>query len=278
MSLYLTITCVLLPAVAVAAESYPAITRPSKDVTLRFSQNGKIDTLGVRQGDLVKADQPLASLDAAAEQAQLKQLQQQAEQEIRVDAAREQAKQKELELARKEQAFKGGAVTELEVKQARLDVKIAMLSLDLAKFNRRQEQLKYEESKIRIDRMTLTSPIDGRVETVFVEKGESVEPDTKVVRVVNVRTLWIDIPVDTGSAADLAVGKGATVTFSNGSSAEGTIIWVASVADAASRTVPVRVEMTNTTNRSAGEHVQVSFPAESTDATANEGTKKERKS
>jgi len=42
-------------------------------------------------------------------------------------------------------------------------------------------------------------------------------------------------------------------------STEGTIIFVAAVADAASGTLRVRVEVPNKTRRPAGEHVVVSF-------------------
>jgi multidrug efflux pump subunit AcrA (membrane-fusion protein) len=42
---------------------------------------------------------------------------------------------------------------------------------------------------------------------------------------------------------------------------EGSIVYVAAVADAASGTLRVRIEVPNKSNRPAGEHVEIIFPA-----------------
>ena len=75
--------------------------------------------------------------------------------------------------------------------------------------------------------------------------------------------LWIDVPVPLTKTKGLKNDQSAEVEFigSSGPAAEGKIIHIAAVADAASDTLTVRVEVANHTGRPAGEHVHVRFLA-----------------
>ena len=139
---------------------------------------------------------------------------------------------------------------------------MAELSLQLAKFDREQAKRKYTEAKIQLEKMSLKSPIDGRIETIHVETGESVNVLADVVRVVQIDPLWIDVPVPLAMAMVMGRRKTVKVEFPNPGkmSIEGNIIYVAAVADAASSTLRVRIEVPNKSNRPAGEHVEVDFP------------------
>ncbi len=252
------------------AEGHHAITRPSSAPVMSFPLTGKVAKVLVDQGDPVKKGQPLIQLDDSVEALELQALQEQAEQKIRVEAAEKSLDQKRVELEKKEWAYKRKAATELEVKQARLDVDIAELSLQLSKFQRTQDRLKYLQAKARLDRMTLRSEVDGLVENVLVEPGEVVTHETKAIRVVQIDPLWLDVPVPMAQASRLQAGAVARVIFSVGQTGrDGKVLHVAAVADAASRTRTVRVELPNPDGRAAGEHVTVTFPAPATVADAD---------
>ncbi len=238
-----------------------AITKPSGDVTLSFIRPGRIEKVLVKEGQVVKAGQLLVQQDDAAEQAHLAQLKAQAEDTTRVKAAEAQLDQKKLDLKKTQAA--AGATTEMEVEHAKLDVLIAELSLKLAQFQREQDGRKYNEARLQIERMRLASPIAGKVERVSVKAGESVDALDDVIRIVNIVPLWIDVPVPLDQARLLKKGQKAVVEFAAvdnaGKAAEGKIVHIASVADAASNTLMVRVEALNHANRPAGEHVRVKF-------------------
>jgi RND family efflux transporter MFP subunit len=246
----------------VHAEGTPAITRPNKDVTLRFTRPGRIASLLVKEGDDVKGGQLLAQQDDAAERVQLAQLKAQAEDNVRIRAGEAQLEQKKVELGKLEEAYGKKAVSKWDVDRARLDVAIAGLSLELAKFQHDQDRLKYEEARIQVERMRLESPVAGKVEKTFLKTGESVDERADVVRVVQIDPLWIDVPVLLAEARTLKLSQTAHVAFPDGAGrpATGKIIHVASVADAASDTLTVRVELPNPAGRPAGEHVTVTFP------------------
>ena len=259
------IFCVLVLSTLKAASSdisIRAITNPSADITLSFVQPGCVTKVNFKEGQWVKARQVLAQQDDAVEQIQLAQLKARSENTVQIEASEASLAQKRVDLKKLEKAAASNAATELEVEHARLDVKMAELSLQLARFEHEQAKRKYNELKVQTEKMSLKSPIDGRIEKIHIEPGESVNALVDVVRVVQIDPLWIDVPVPLTLANTLRSGKTAQVRFPNpnGVSLEGRIIYVAAVADAASSTLRVRIEVPNKINRPAGEHIEVIFP------------------
>ena len=242
-------------------DSIEAITRASKDPTLSFVRAGRIAQVMVNKGDVVQVGQVLVQQDDAAEQVQLEQLQAEAEDTTRIKAAQADLDQKKVDLKKFEDAKKKGGATDLEVEHARLDVTVAKLSLKLAQLTHEQDKRKYAESKIQVERMRLSSPIAGKVEKILVQPGEAVDGLEDTVQVVTIDPLRIDVPVPLGQAQGLKKGQLAEIEFigSTVPAPKGEIIHIAAVADAASDTLTVRVEVPNPAKRPAGEHVKVSF-------------------
>ena len=156
------------------------------------------------------------------------------------------------------------AATELEVEHARLAVTVAELSKALAEFEHAQNGRKYQEALIRTEHMRLFSPISGTVEEVLVEVGESVNTSTMedAVRIVQTDPLWIDASLPIAQAATLKRGAMVKVAFPEprAEAREGKVIAVGTVADAASGTLKVRIEVPNQARRPAGEPVHVFCP------------------
>ena len=252
---------VLLVASASDADEIAAITRPSEDVTLSFVRSGKIAKLLVIEGAVVKTGQLLVQLDDAAERMQLVQLEAEAKDTVHIRAAEANLKQKQVDLEKLEEAFRKKAVSKWDVEHARLDVTIKEMSLELAKFEHEQAALKFREAQLQLERMRMPSPIDGRVEKIVVKQGESADALEDVLRIVDIDPLWIDVPVPLAEARRLKCGDKATVTFPNDARppAAGDVIHIGAVADAASDTLTVRVQLPNTEQRPAGEQVRVRF-------------------
>jgi RND family efflux transporter MFP subunit len=242
--------------------SIRTFTKPSADVTLSFVQPGRSVEVLFKEGAMVKAGQILVRLDDAIERAQLAQIQAQSEDTTQIQASEASWQQKKVDLEKLEKAAERKAATELEVEHARLDAKIAELSLALAKFEHKQAGLKLAEAQIRVEMARLKSPVDGRVEEVFIEAGESVNALDKVIRLVKIDPLWIDASIPTVAAANLKPGSTITVEFPtpNPTVTTGLITFIAAVGDAASGTIKARVEVANPSGRPAGEQVRVICP------------------
>jgi multidrug resistance efflux pump len=116
--------------------------------------------------------------------------------------------------------------------------------------------------------MRLVAPLDGLIEDVSVEAGESIGTLGPVIRLVQNDPLWIDVPVPMTQASTLEVGQNVWVTFPAAAATpapNAQIINIATVADAASDTLRVRIEVPNPTKRPAGERVAVAFTPENED-------------
>lgn len=240
-----------------------AITIPSADVTLSFVQPGRIADVRVREGESVKAGQEIIEQDDAVDRARLAQLEAESEDTTQIQAAEASLKQKKVDLKKIQTAAAHNAATELEVEYANLNVTIAGLSLQVAIFEHEQAKRKFEEAKLQIDNMSLKSPISGTVEKIDVETGESVNALESAIRVVQIDPLWIDVPVPVPQASSLRYGATARVEFPepHKATADGIVIYIGAVADAASGTLRVRLQVPNKSRRPAGEHVRVLLPA-----------------
>ena len=247
-----------------AADGIAAVTTPSADVTLSFTQPGLIAEVKIVEGDRVEKGQLLVQQDDAIERAQFRQIEAQSKNTSQLQASEASLAQKRVDLQKIERAAARDAATELEVEHAKLEVRMAELSLEIAELEHAQNQMKCEEAKIRVEKMALRSPIAGSIEKVEVEPGEGINALADVVRVVKTDPLWIDVPVPLGIGRQLTTGQNATVEFPDSppASVQGSVTFVAAVADAASGTLRVRVEVPNRTGRLAGEHVRVRFPTQ----------------
>jgi len=268
-ALFLQITLisllVFLPLPVSAAE-IEAVTKPSADIELSFVRPGRIGEVLVKEGETVKAGQLLARQDDKVEQMQLLQLMAKAGNRTKIEAAEAELLQKKEDLNKLEEARKKGAATDWEVEHARLNVEIGQHSLHLARFEHEQDRRKYEETKAEVERMRLVSPINGLVEDVTIEPGQSAQPLKTAIRVVDINPLRVDVLVPAPLAERLKANQPAYVSFPSPSAeqtgrvqAEGRIAFVSAFSRAGSDTLRVRLEIPNQALRPAGERVGVGF-------------------
>lgn len=248
------------PAQAAGVE---AISAPSADITLSFVIAGRLAEVLVKEGDAVKKGQPLAYLDDETERIQVQQLKVQAEDTTRIMAAEAELAQTRVDLKKLELAQTKGAVSEWEIEHVRLSVRLAELSLKAAILEHEQYRRRYAQALSQLERMRLVAPIAGHVEKIVVKPGEAAKMHGPVIQLVEIDPLWIDVPVPLTLAKQLALEQEVLVTFPGDEKVElpnGRVIRISSVADAASDTLLVRIEVANPLRRPAGERVDVNFP------------------
>jgi len=247
--------------VAPTTRGIEVVTAPSADITISFVQPGCIEAIHIKNGDFVKVGQLLIQQDDSTERVQLERLLAESADTTKIEASEASLAQKKVDLKRTEEAAKGHAATDLEVQHAQLEVRLAELSLKAAQFEHEQAKRRYEEVRTSVQKMKLKSPVDGRIEKIHVEAGESVNALAEVIRIVRIDPLWIDVPVPMTEASAVHVGDPVQVIFSSPgvASETGAVIFTAAVADAASGTLNVRIEAPNKGGRPAGEQVRVAF-------------------
>lgn len=246
---------------AEAAEPIKAITSPSRDLTLSFTRAGRLANVLVRQGQKVRAGEVLAQLDDSVEQKQLALLKAKADNTTAVQAAKLKLQRAKAVLEKVQSAYASKAAPQRELDDAQLDAGMAEIEVVSAQLEHEQNVGKYEQARLDLERMRLTCPADGEIERVMAKAGQSVDALAAAIRLVNVDPLWIDTPVPLDIGRRISAGGKALVQLPGlAVPAEGKVIHVSRVADPASETLEVRVELPNPSARLAGEHVTVTFP------------------
>ena len=251
--------------ITASAAEVEGISQPSADVALSFVRPGKIVKVGVKDGDKVKKGQLLAQVDSDLEKSQIIQLNAELNNDVKIRAEKAKITQKKKDLIDLEKALKQGAGTQKEVDTLKLDILQMEFNVENFQFEKLQIKKKITEKQIAADQANLESPIDGLVENVEVEVGESVERLKEVFRIVNINPLWIDVNIPLENASNLSVGSDLFVKFPSLGSKEavtrkGKIIFRSSVADPGSETLNFRLEVENPDYRLAGERVKVLVP------------------
>lgn len=235
------------------------ITKPVSDVELSFVQPGKIKSIVISEGDSVGVGDILVTLEDDIEQIQKKILTGRCENQVPLDLAEVELTQKKKNLDNLKRAQIKGATSEWEVDHAALAVDTAILNVKVRQFEHSQNVLKLESLGGQIKRLTLKSPIEGVVEEILVERGETIQAMFPVARLVQIDPLVINLPVPVDQAVELTIGQVGLITFLDATELKGTITHIASIADAAATTLAVTLQVSNNERRPAGERVRVAF-------------------
>lgn len=227
------------------AAELEAVSMPSADLELAFLVSGRVAAVPVREGRAVKRGEALAVLDDRAVRARLRQLEAEAGSDVEARAAAKERDQKIQDGRRLEQARQKGAATELEIEYAQLEAEVAGLRHEMAILKREMSQGKLEEARLEGEEYRLLAPVDGRVEKLAVSEGEAARALEPAVRLVRLDPLWVEAHVPLEWAPRFGVGAQAKVRFPDQTIKEGEVVFVAAVADAASDTIRVRLEVPN---------------------------------
>lgn len=238
---------------------FEAISKPSEDRTLSCPRPGLIAKVLVKEGDTVKAGDSVVQQDDREEQAKLAADKSKAEDSTRVEAQKKIRDQSQVDYKRYQEAHKRGGATNLELDKARIDVEVADAQVKMAEKEQEQARLNYEQTRVLVEKMRLISPINGIVQSTMVNAGESVELNTKVIRIVNLNPLWVEANIPQTTARNLKLGDPSDVRYPGDVKGSGKVVFIAPVGDSASETILVRVEIANPELRHAGEQVKIRF-------------------
>lgn len=255
---YMTTFCASVDCLA----DIEAITAARHDLALGFVVGGKVVDLPVKPGEHVEKGQLLIKLNNEESEAlvALYRIRDASDLAVRSTEA-------QLELARVEEkaittAFENDAAKPIEVERAKINTRLAELELSMARQQGQETRHQLAQAVSRRDQFIMKAPIDGVVDSIAIDVGETVEALKPILRLVATDPIWVNAAVPTRDTLKLKVGGAAWVTSSlpgHEAAVQGNIIHMALIADAASETRLVRVEIPNNGKLPAGEHVQVRF-------------------
>jgi RND family efflux transporter MFP subunit len=238
------------------------ITKPSVHAKLALPQFGQVLELPVKEGDVVKKDQVILRQDDRQEVAAREALRLEADSTVRVEAAEADLKIKQVQHKRLQDLAANGNANPTEVEEAWVKVVYADAQVKIAKLENQKNKYEFERQDVKVKLMSLRSPIDGIVETIDTSVGEVTDPQKPVMTVVKNDPLWVEFFLPTIQSSKLKVGQQLEVRHPYEDKwLPAKIIYKAPVADAASDTQKMRLEMPNASMTDTGLQVLVRLPA-----------------
>jgi RND family efflux transporter MFP subunit len=246
-----------------ATQPCPAITMPVRDLQLAFGVSGRVKKVHVERGERVTAGQLLAQLDDEDLAANVSLLAVRAAGTHEIEAADAAFRNASDTLQRVRAAFEAQAAKERELLDAMARADQARADLELARQRKKEASFELAAAKARHEKTLMKATFAGVVEEIRIEAGGAVDELASVVRLVDEQAFKIDVAVPTELTLTLRVGQTLPLRFRSEvpeGSYVATIASLAHVADAASRTRIVRLEMPNTSQLPAGLPVDVLVP------------------
>jgi len=211
-------------------------TAPARVAQLSAETDGRVEYTGAERGANVKLGGTIVRLDERDRSARLAQ-------------AKATLKQREVE-------YEGRLKlqTESYVSEAQLQEAIAQLEAARTELRRAELDLEF---------MTVDAPFDGALQSRVVEIGDFVKSGDPIATFVDNRTIIVAASVSEFDAQHVAVGEAAEARLATGEEVHGTIRYVAPVADEATRTFAVELEVDNRDGHlRAGGTAELYIPAE----------------
>ena len=200
-------------------------TAPARSVELNAETDGRVVTVGGERGSRLNAGDVIVRLDRR-------------DREARLSQARAMVKQRELEFAARDKLMNESYVSEAQLQEA------AAL-LEAAKAELARAELDLRNTVIR-------APFDGALQDRVVEVGDYVKNGDPVATYVDERKLVVKADISEFDAKYVSKGREGSARLATGESVTGTIRYVAPVADEATRTFAVELEVDNGEGRLRG--------------------------
>lgn len=211
-------------------------TAPARTVNLAAETDGRIEYIGAKRGASLNKGDIILRLDERDRSARL------AEAEATV-------RQREVEYEGRSRLK-----TESYVSEAQLQEAVALLETAKAELTRARLDLTY---------MTIRAPFAGALQARAVEVGDFVSRGDPVATFVDNRTIIVSANLSEFDARFVSVGDEATAALATGETVRGRIRYVAPVANEATRTFEVELEVDNRDGAlRAGGTAELRIPAE----------------
>lgn len=257
----------LLANLASAAEiEVPSVlVKLIEQVDVPAREAGVLEQLSVREGQMVKAGDPLAQIDDAAAkfakhkaELELDGARQLSESDVKVRFARKSSEVAAAELKRAldSQQRLADSVSASELDQLRLLAEKATLEIEQAQleFNVAKTARELKENDVRtaehdVAQRRIHAPIAGFVAQVHRHPGEWVEPGQAILRMLRLDRLRAEGLVNAQTVGDDLMGRSVTLTVRQGDSPtqySGKIVFVSPEIDPVNGQVRVWAEIVNT--------------------------------
>lgn len=223
------------------------MTSPSRTAVLAAVLPARIATLTAAEGSTVKAGDVVVTLEDGVQRTKTEMARAAAESTLEVEQARVRSDLARRQLDRMIALYGRDDSSSKELHDAQAACDLARLDHELARFNHAQARRQYERERGLLEEYTLRAPFDGYVVEHLKRAGEAIDQLEGMVRLAALDPLLVVLDCPLAPAPQVFVGQRVTVEPTDGpwEARLGTVVLVSRVADAASQTVKVKVEVPN---------------------------------
>lgn len=193
-------------------------TEASRIVTLRAEISGRIVAVGASEGARVRKGDIIARLSTE-------------DRKVRLAEAEAVLRQRRIEYDAARKLFKKGF---------RADTKLAE-----ARANLGGAQARLEKTRLDLNRTIIRAPFDGILEDRPVELGAFLKVGDAIAKLVDLDPILVVGNVSERDIGGVTLGSGGTAVLYGGQVISGRVRYIASVADSATRTFRVELEVAN---------------------------------
>ncbi|HQO20888.1 MAG TPA: efflux RND transporter periplasmic adaptor subunit [Acidobacteriota bacterium] len=230
-------------------ENYVGAIRSKDTVNISTKMMGRLLSLHVNEGSVVKKGQLLAEVDAAEALSAFRQS------DAGLRAAEINAGNLERDLERFRRLFEEKAVTRQQLEQMEAGAAAAKAQME-------QAAASLQMSKTLLSYGKLYSPVDGVVTKKWIETGNLAYPGMPILTVENPGSLEVLVEVPENKSREIAAGSGAKIFLEDdGRSVDTVVAAVVPAADAFTKTSTVRLEVPNEPGIVPGQFARVRFKA-----------------
>jgi RND family efflux transporter MFP subunit len=200
---------------------------------VRAKAAGELRELLVREGESVSAGQTIARVDPTEFESRVK------EREAQLRSAQAQVEQAESTLARNRQLIERGFISPSALDNARS-------ALDAAAGARDAAQAQLAVARKALADTAVLAPMAGVVAERFVQPGEKVSPDVRILSLIDLGQLEIEAPVPASELGAVRIGQAVSLQVEGVSGEQsGRILRIGPSTSTGTRSVPVYIGIDN---------------------------------
>lgn len=232
----------------VALSDVDCLIEPSMVVELGAAVPGMLDLVEYDRNDFVAQGAVMGRLESSVEVTLVQIAEQVASSDISVQLRELSAAFGSRTQQRNEELLASKSISAQNMDQVSTETRIAELQLRQEQETIRLAQLEVSRAKAALNRRFITSPISGTVTRRYRHPGEFVDSDP-VYQIAQLNPLHVEVLLPISELGSIPVGSGVDIRLDvpgfDNDVFNGTVRRIDSVADAASGTYGIRVELEN---------------------------------
>ena len=232
-----------------AAGSYDGVTEPIEQAKIGFTIPGKIDSIWVKEGEIVHKGDTLMNLVKTEDELRVQVTKVTAEDISGVVSAKAKMDTYEKDYKAIKKLFETStSVSAEQVWEKELNYNVAKAEWENAKVNKSKDTLEYNLARAQLDKQFLIAPFDGEIVSISKNKSESVEALTPVLEIADVRTCRFTVYILANKTTNLKVGQQVKLQLNGGNAAlvkKGEIEFISPLVDKSSMLRTIKVIFDN---------------------------------